>query len=109
MQIDGILFYHKQAHYHPGNTPLVGWLKAYMIPEIIGANVPEKYLQNVPKVHKLTLQKENEKFRERGKKGEDEMDVDKGRRRRRHRNPKSREMVVDDSGPTEGDGEEEME
>lgn len=35
-----------------------------MIPEIIGADVPSRFLQNIPKVHKLTLAKENEKFRE---------------------------------------------
>ena len=106
-EIDGILFYHKQAHYHPGNTPLVGWLKVYMIPEIIAMNVPEKYLQNVPKVHKLTLLKENEKFREKGKKEDDGMEIDKARRKRKQKHSKSKDMLVDES--TEGDDEEEME
>uniref|UniRef100_A0A8D9EBY5 Snurportin-1 n=1 Tax=Cacopsylla melanoneura TaxID=428564 RepID=A0A8D9EBY5_9HEMI len=32
---DGFLFYHPEAIYQSGNTPLVGWLKGYMIPEII--------------------------------------------------------------------------
>ncbi|XP_028411813.1 snurportin-1-like isoform X2 [Dendronephthya gigantea] len=108
-QIDGILFYHKQAHYHPGNTPLVGWLKVYMIPEILGMEVPGKYLQNVPKVHKLTLIKENEKFREKGTKG-DEMDVDKsGKKRGKRKNTKSKEMVVDEDDPKVGKSVEEME
>ena len=71
-------------------------------------NVPEKYLQNVPKVHKLTLLKENEKFREREKKDDDGMEIDKTRRKRKQKNSsKSKDMLVDES--TEGDDEEEME
>ena len=71
-------------------------------------NVPEKYLQNVPKVHKLTLLKENETFRERGKKDDDGMEIDKTRRKRKQKNSsKSKDMLVDES--TEGDDKEEME
>jgi hypothetical protein len=80
-----------------------------MIPEIIHANVPEKYLQNVPKVHKLTLEKENEKSRETGKKGDDGMDIDKERRRRKYKNPKGKDMLVDESSTAQGHDEEEME
>ena len=36
VQLDGVLFYHKESHYTHGNTPLVGWLKGYMFPEILG-------------------------------------------------------------------------
>ncbi|XP_043933169.1 snurportin-1 [Protopterus annectens] len=39
-QVDGLLFYHKQTHYTPGSTPLVGWLKPYMVPDILGFTVP---------------------------------------------------------------------
>ena len=39
-QIDGLLFYHKRTHYVPGSTPLVGWLKPYMLPEMLGIPVP---------------------------------------------------------------------
>ena len=35
-QVDGVLFYHRRAQYHPGRTPLVAWLKPFMIPEILG-------------------------------------------------------------------------
>lgn len=38
-QLDGFLFYHKEASYVHGRTPLVGWLFAFMIPELF--NVPE--------------------------------------------------------------------
>ncbi|NXP10608.1 SPN1 protein, partial [Thinocorus orbignyianus] len=39
-EVDGLLFYHKQTHYTPGSTPLVGWLRPYMVPEILGLSVP---------------------------------------------------------------------
>lgn len=33
--LDGLLFYHKKAQYCAGQTPLVGWLYPYMVPELI--------------------------------------------------------------------------
>jgi snurportin-1 len=39
--LDGLLFYHKEAFYTSGVTPLVTWLKTYMLPEVFGMNVPE--------------------------------------------------------------------
>ena len=35
-QIDGILFYHLQGHYTPGETPLVLWLTPNMAADSIG-------------------------------------------------------------------------
>ncbi|EDV21115.1 uncharacterized protein TRIADDRAFT_60372 [Trichoplax adhaerens] len=44
--IDGLLFYHKDGHYKPGEkSSLVNWLKPHMVPEILGYPVPEKYKQ----------------------------------------------------------------
>ena len=37
--LDGILFYHKRVNYLPGVTPLVGWLKGYMLPEMLNVQV----------------------------------------------------------------------
>lgn len=48
-QLDGLLFYHKRTTYTAGVTPLVGWLKAYMLPEILNINVPESLCINKPK------------------------------------------------------------
>lgn len=39
-EVDGLLFYHKQTHYSPGSTPLVGWLRPYMVSDILGVAVP---------------------------------------------------------------------
>ncbi|CAK1544643.1 unnamed protein product [Leptosia nina] len=48
--LDGFLFYHKQAHYVSGQTPLVGWLFPYMITEILGSDIPvnPEYFKNRP-------------------------------------------------------------
>lgn len=48
MQIDGLLFYHKRTHYLFGSTPLVVWLKPYMLPEILGIEVPQCQLGHQP-------------------------------------------------------------
>nr|XP_006629140.1 PREDICTED: snurportin-1 [Lepisosteus oculatus]XP_015198877.1 PREDICTED: snurportin-1 [Lepisosteus oculatus]XP_015198878.1 PREDICTED: snurportin-1 [Lepisosteus oculatus] len=40
-KVDGLLFYHRQTHYTPGSTPLVGWLRPYMVSDILGIEVPE--------------------------------------------------------------------
>lgn len=34
--LDGLLFYHKFAHYTSGVTPLVGWLYPFMVNEVLG-------------------------------------------------------------------------
>ncbi|KAM6351109.1 snurportin-1-like [Alca torda] len=47
-QVDGLLFYHKQTHYTPGSTPLVGWLRPYMVPEILGLSMPVTTLTAKP-------------------------------------------------------------
>lgn len=47
-KLDGLLFYHKEALYSPGTTPLVGWLKGYMVPELLGIEVPTTLLQERP-------------------------------------------------------------
>lgn len=47
-EIDGMLFYHKRAHYLFGSSPLVVWLKPYMLPEILGVAVPEQHLAHRP-------------------------------------------------------------
>lgn len=38
--LDGLLFYHQDGHYMHGITPLVTWLKSFMLPEVLGVSVP---------------------------------------------------------------------
>ncbi|XP_034031871.1 snurportin-1 isoform X2 [Thalassophryne amazonica] len=46
--VDGLLFYHRQTHYTPGSTPLVGWLRPYMVTDILGIEVPVGPLTTKP-------------------------------------------------------------
>ncbi|KAJ8417047.1 hypothetical protein AAFF_G00282740 [Aldrovandia affinis] len=39
--VDGLLFYHRKTHYTPGSTPLVGWLRPYMVTDILGIQVAD--------------------------------------------------------------------
>lgn len=47
--LDGLLFYHKLGFYTPNVSPLVGWLKPFMLPEVIGVRVPDFYMKCQPK------------------------------------------------------------
>ncbi|XP_052276684.1 uncharacterized protein LOC127875954 isoform X2 [Dreissena polymorpha] len=47
-QFDGCLFYHRQAHYTFGRSPLVIWLKPYMVPEMLGIPVPDSMTTEKP-------------------------------------------------------------
>jgi snurportin-1 len=39
--MDGVLFYHREAHYNAGSCPLVVWLLPFMLPEVLGVSVSE--------------------------------------------------------------------
>ncbi|KAL3102930.1 hypothetical protein niasHT_025838 [Heterodera trifolii] len=46
-RLDGLLFYYNSAFYIPEQTPLVGWLKPWMLPEVLGVPVPELYKEEM--------------------------------------------------------------
>ncbi|KAI4471529.1 snurportin1 rnut1 protein rna u transporter 1 [Holotrichia oblita] len=48
MPVDGVLFYHKDCPYLTGQTPVVTWLKPYMIPEKLQLPVHESYMAKKP-------------------------------------------------------------
>ncbi|XP_042844282.1 snurportin-1 isoform X2 [Panthera tigris] len=54
--VDGLLFYHKQTHYSPGSTPLVGWLRPYMVSDVLGVAVPAGPLTTKPEYAGQQLQ-----------------------------------------------------
>ncbi|CAK6954435.1 snurportin-1 [Scomber scombrus] len=54
--VDGLLFYHQQTHYTPGSTPLVGWLRPYMVTDILGIEVPVGALTAKPEYASHQLQ-----------------------------------------------------
>lgn len=43
-KLDGMLFYHKEASYTCGTTPLVCWLFAYMLPDVLNLPVHSAYV-----------------------------------------------------------------
>ena len=58
--LDGLLFYHRQLDYMPGHTPLVSWLKGYMVPEMLGIDVSESLLAQRPRDYAgMSLEIEN--------------------------------------------------
>ena len=46
-QVDGFLFYHKNAHYIGGTTPLAGWIYPYMINEVLGSGSAKINIKHV--------------------------------------------------------------
>ncbi|GMR36998.1 hypothetical protein PMAYCL1PPCAC_07193, partial [Pristionchus mayeri] len=48
LPVDGLLFYHPEVLYTPGQSPLVGWLKPWMLPEILNVPIPEKFTSGAP-------------------------------------------------------------
>jgi len=40
IELDGLMFYHKKTAYTAGETPLVGWLKPFMVPEVLAFSIP---------------------------------------------------------------------
>jgi snurportin-1 len=47
-KLDGLLIYHKHVHYMPGYTPLVGWLKGFMVPELLNIQVGDAVMAQKP-------------------------------------------------------------
>ncbi|XP_060066371.1 uncharacterized protein LOC132546666 [Ylistrum balloti] len=72
-EIDGVLFFHKKTHYTFGSTPLVVWLKPYMLPEILNIQVIDKIMENRPDsytnyaAHMSVVAAEKEKAKEQRK------------------------------------------
>uniref|UniRef100_A0A224Z910 Snurportin-1 n=1 Tax=Rhipicephalus zambeziensis TaxID=60191 RepID=A0A224Z910_9ACAR len=64
-EMDGLLLYHKKGHYFEGVSPLVGWLKPYMVPEILGIPVDPCYLEKQPPKHQTGLKEKLEANRSR--------------------------------------------
>nr|3NBY_B Chain B, Snurportin-1 [Homo sapiens]3NBY_E Chain E, Snurportin-1 [Homo sapiens] len=69
-EVDGLLFYHKQTHYSPGSTPLVGWLRPYMVSDVLGVAVPAGPLTTKPDYagHQLQQIMEHKKSQKEGMK-----------------------------------------
>ncbi|KAF5287869.1 hypothetical protein FQA39_LY15645 [Lamprigera yunnana] len=49
IELDGVLFYHRETIYLEHITPLVGWLKPFMIPEMLQIPINEIFMEKRPK------------------------------------------------------------
>lgn len=73
---DGLLFYHRRAHYRPRVTPLVLWLKPFMLPETVGVGLtpaqlgaPEDYTNMADYIAAFEARRKNRNTEKRGKEG----------------------------------------
>ena len=48
VEVDGLLFFHRQCHYTAGRSPLATWLKAHMVHDILDIPVSEGFLSCAP-------------------------------------------------------------
>lgn len=48
VEVDGLLFIHKDAHYTVGCSPLAVWLKPHMVPDLLKLPVSEEFLACAP-------------------------------------------------------------
>ncbi|XP_026284759.1 snurportin-1 isoform X1 [Frankliniella occidentalis] len=46
--LDGLLFYHKKNLYEHGSTPLVTWIKPFMMEDVLGIKVHQNYIDERP-------------------------------------------------------------
>jgi len=71
-ELDGILFYHTEGFYTRGETPLVGWLKPFMIPEVFKVEIVEPYMALMPsnyETYSLYIEEFNRMYSEKKKRG----------------------------------------
>ena len=50
LEVDGLLFIHKGAHYTVGMSPLALWLKPHMIPDVLKIPVSQEFLSTAPTI-----------------------------------------------------------
>lgn len=95
-KLDGFLFYHAEASYVHGKTPLVGWLFPFMIPELFEVpNLNENYLKGKPDdyTNYLTFMKQFDE------------NIEIKRKQRKNKNKTERMEEGCNGAGEEGDGE----
>ena len=56
IEVDGLLFFHKEAHYTIGRSPLAIWLKPQMVPDILGLVVSADFLACSPAMSEAKME-----------------------------------------------------
>ncbi|KAK0055215.1 snurportin-1 [Biomphalaria pfeifferi] len=106
--IDGLLFYHKRTHYTFGSTPLVVWLKPYMLQEILGITVPDHQMTHMPKDYS-NYADHMKKVEEDKNKIQQEKQSRRTKTRQGQKNKMSLEMELEQSDVTNGTCPESLE
>ncbi|XP_043280803.1 snurportin-1 isoform X2 [Venturia canescens] len=73
--LDGFLFFHREGQYTNGRTPLVTWLKPFMLNEVLGITIPMSLEEKPDGYIDCQHYMESQKSRPRPKKVVQEMDV----------------------------------
>ena len=55
VEVDGLLFFHKDAHYIIGRNPLTSWLKPHMVPDILKLPVSQEFLACAPSLSDVKM------------------------------------------------------
>ncbi|CAG5134387.1 unnamed protein product [Candidula unifasciata] len=107
-QIDGILFYHKRTHYIFGSSPLVVWLKPFMLEEILGITVPDcqkvEMPQNYTNYAEHMKQVEEERLKQEKLREERQKQGDTGKKFRQRHGRRRKEAGEMDTSHPESDG-----
>lgn len=79
-EVDGLLFFHKEAHYFRGHSPIVLWLKPHMVQDILKIPVSDEFLACVPSIsNDVAMDTDKKKIRVKKEKTKptSSMDVDR--------------------------------
>ncbi|XP_076636502.1 snurportin-1 [Colletes latitarsis] len=76
--LDGLLFYHRDGQYTKGRTPLVTWLKPFMLPEVLGIFVPALFDEKPDGYIDFKYYILNSRAKKRKEKSESQMDTASG-------------------------------
>lgn len=55
LEVDGLLFLHRKAHYTIGRSPLALWLKPHMVPELLSIPVSQEFLACSPRLSEVKM------------------------------------------------------
>ena len=56
VQVDGLLFLHRRAHYTTGRSPLALWLKPHMVPDLLSIPVSQEFLDCAPTLSHVEME-----------------------------------------------------
>lgn len=71
LEVDGLLFMHRKAHYTIGRSPLALWLKPHMVPDLLSMPVSQEFLACSPRLSAVAMDVSTEASAGAGGEGEE--------------------------------------